>query len=69
MEQETTFPSAKPSPQAQSWGAVISIIIIVLMIILGAFYSWNKRTMTTQNAYGAAAIDAGEIPTDGSVIN
>ena len=32
-----------PSPKAQSWGALISIIIIVLMIIIGAFYSWGKR--------------------------
>lgn len=32
-----------PSPKAQSWGVVISIIIIVLMIIIGAFYSWGKR--------------------------
>lgn len=32
-----------PSPKAQSWGAIISIIIIVLMIIIGAFYSWGKR--------------------------
>jgi hypothetical protein len=32
-----------PSPQAQSWGVVISIIIIVLMIVIGAFYAWGKR--------------------------
>jgi len=32
-----------PSPKAQSWGAVISIVVIVLMIIIGAFYSWGKR--------------------------
>ena len=32
-----------PSRKAQSWGALISIIIIVLMIIIGAFYSWGKR--------------------------
>lgn len=35
--------SGVPSPQAQSWGTVISIIIIVLMIIIGAFYAWGKR--------------------------
>ena len=42
-----TMPNAvtlgTPSPKAQSWGALISIIIIVLMIIIGAFYSWGKR--------------------------
>jgi hypothetical protein len=32
-----------PSPKAQSWGALISIIIIVLMIIIGAFYVWGQR--------------------------
>ena len=36
-----TFPS--PSPKQQSWGALISIIIIVLMIVIGAFYTWGKR--------------------------
>ncbi len=35
--------SGVPSPQEQSWGAVISIIIIVLMIVIGAFYAWGKR--------------------------
>ena len=32
-----------PSPEAQSWGTIISIVIIVLMIIIGAFYAWGKR--------------------------
>ena len=32
-----------PSPQAQSWGALISILIIVLMVIIGAFYAWGAR--------------------------
>ncbi|MGD0328734.1 MAG: hypothetical protein ABSB00_03450 [Minisyncoccia bacterium] len=36
-------PPAMPSPKAQSWGVVISIIIIVLMIIIGAFYAWGER--------------------------
>lgn len=35
--------SGSPSPKAQSWGAVISIIIIVLMIVIGAFYAWGNR--------------------------
>ena len=35
--------SGMPSPMAQSWGTVISIVIIVLMIIIGAFYAWGKR--------------------------
>ena len=32
-----------PSPQAQSWGTAISIVVIVLMIIIGAFYAWGER--------------------------
>lgn len=35
--------SGTPSPKAQSWGVVISIVIIMLMIITGAFYAWGKR--------------------------
>lgn len=32
-----------PSPKAQQWGVVISIVIIVLMIVIGAFYAWGQR--------------------------
>jgi hypothetical protein len=32
-----------PSHQQQQWGVIISIVIIVLMIVIGAFYSWGKR--------------------------
>lgn len=38
----TAFPGV-PSPEAQQWGVVISIVVIVLMIVVGAFYSWGKR--------------------------
>lgn len=34
---------AMPSKKAQSWGAVISIVVIVAMIVTGAFYAWGKR--------------------------
>ncbi|MBI5405596.1 hypothetical protein HY972_00970 [Candidatus Kaiserbacteria bacterium] len=43
MEDEKLLPPGIPSPKAQSWGVVISIAIIVLMIVIGAFYSWGKR--------------------------
>lgn len=43
MENEPSLPPGTPSPKQQQWGAVISIVIIVLMIIIGAFYSWGKR--------------------------
>ena len=42
-----------PSPKAQSWGALVSIIIIVLMIIIGAFYAWGQR-IAEQNALTAS---------------
>lgn len=32
-----------PTPAQQSWGTIISIVIIVLMVLVGAFYSWGKR--------------------------
>jgi len=32
-----------PSPKAQSWGTLASIIIILLMVVVGAFYAWGKR--------------------------
>ncbi len=43
MENEPLLPPGTPSQKAQSWGVLISIVIIVLMIIVGAFYSWGKR--------------------------
>lgn len=48
---------AVPSAAQQSWGVVISIVVIVLMIIIGAFYSWGKR-IAEENALGEA-IEAG----------
>jgi len=32
-----------PSQKQQSWGVVISIVVIVGMIVVGAFYAWGKR--------------------------
>ncbi len=32
-----------PSAKQQSWGALISIVVIVGMIITGAFYAWGER--------------------------
>jgi hypothetical protein len=43
-----TPPHGVPSPAAQSWGTVISIIVIVLMIIIGAFYAWGQRIAQDQ---------------------
>lgn len=38
-----------PSPKQQQWGVIISIVVIVLMIVVGAFYAWGKRI--AQNQY------------------
>jgi len=38
-----------PDPQENtvtknaSWGAIISIVIILAMVIIGAFYAWGQR--------------------------
>lgn len=41
-----------PTPARQQWGVVISIVIIVLMIVVGAFYSWGKRISEEQKPPG-----------------
>lgn len=43
-----------PSRKAQSWGTVISIVIIVLMIVIGAFYVWGKRIEQNQVVFPTA---------------
>ncbi len=43
MENESISQPGVPSQKAQSWGVAISIVVIVGMIVVGAFYSWGKR--------------------------
>jgi hypothetical protein len=43
MEEEKMLPPGIPSAKQQSWGVVISIVVIMLMIIIGAFYAWGQR--------------------------
>lgn len=50
-EQSAATPGV-PSKKAQSWGAILSIIIIVIMVVVGAFYAWGKRV--AQDEYNAA---------------
>lgn len=38
-----------PSKKQQSYGAIISVILIMLMIVVGAFYAWGKRINETLN--------------------
>lgn len=45
-----------PSPKQQQWGVVVSIVIIVLMIIIGAFYAWGERIAEENNFIAPAAV-------------
>lgn len=52
LTNEDVLPSTHPkmpSQKAQSWGALLSIIVIVLMIIIGAFYAWGERVSQNVN--------------------
>lgn len=55
--EKVSTPSAMPSQRAQSWGAVISIVVIVLMVVGGAFYAWGKRVAET-NSIPPSAVEA-----------
>ena len=44
-----------PSQKQQQWGVVISIVIIMLMIIVGAFYAWGQRIAQNQALTAPAA--------------
>jgi heme/copper-type cytochrome/quinol oxidase subunit 2 len=54
MEGQPILPPGTPSHAQQQWGVIISIVIIVLMIVIGAFYAWGQR-ISQQNALNAAA--------------
>ncbi len=45
--QEELLPGV-PSSKQQQWGVLISIVIIVVMVIVGAFYAWGKRIAQEQ---------------------
>ncbi len=36
-----------------SWGAIISIVIILLMVVVGAFYAWGQRLAELRAARAA----------------
>lgn len=48
-----------PSKKAQSWGAVISIVVIMGMIVLGAFYAWGQRIAQNADYPGGVTDDSG----------
>lgn len=43
MDNEKLLPEGVPSSKQQQWGALVSIVVIVLMVVVGAFYAWGKR--------------------------
>ena len=47
-----------PSVQQQSVGTIVSIVIIVLMIIIGAFYAWGQRISQNQQLIETASSTA-----------
>ena len=55
MEEEKTLTPGMPSAAQQSWGTLISIVVIVLMIIVGAFYAWGNRIAEEQQILAPAA--------------
>ena len=43
-------PAIRPRSAAQqSWGTAIAIVVIVVMVIVGAFYAWGKRIAENHN--------------------
>lgn len=56
MEDEKTLPPGVPSSAQQSWGTLISIVVIVLMIIVGAFYAWGNRIAQNRQIIAPAAV-------------
>ena len=44
-----------PSPKQQQWGVLISIVLIVMMVTVGAFYAWGKRIAQNQEPSASAA--------------
>ncbi len=45
---ERPLPPTEMPKQDASYGALISIVIILAIVIVGAFYSWGKRIEQNQ---------------------
>lgn len=50
----------RPSHKQQSWGTLIAIIVIVLMVVVGALYAWGKRIADRENIYSATVLEGYE---------
>ena len=42
------FRSAAPAQKKASYGALISIVLILMIVIVGAFYAWGARIASEQ---------------------
>jgi hypothetical protein len=51
---ETT---AARSAEQNSWGALIAIVVIMAIVVVGAFYAWGKR-VAQEHGLPATVIDA-----------
>jgi len=47
-EGDTSY--GRPTKKQQSYGALVSIVIIVAIIVIGAFYIWGQRISEGQPA-------------------
>ena len=54
MDNEPAPQPGVPSPEQQSWGLLISIVVIVLMVVIGAFYAWDNRIKQEKMLYAPA---------------
>lgn len=56
MEDHSTIApeSSAPVRKNTSWGAIIAILLILAMVVVGAFYAWGKR-VAEQPGYTASA--------------
>ena len=43
MDDEKKPEPGVPSQAQQSWGTLVAIVVIVGMVVVGAFYAWGKR--------------------------
>lgn len=60
-------PTLAPNPPAKkAYGSVLSILLIVLILVVGAFYVWNRRV--AQQPLQALPDDAPAVSTEASLV-
>lgn len=55
VQQPVSTPSTPevPAKKNSSWGVVIALLLILAMMVVGAFYAWGKR-INQQSGYTAS---------------